>query len=66
MRTTVKLQDGKSLVIEPCKDGVKLSIGVGVITLGAMTLDAGRLGAVLSGIEHAASAAGLNAPAPLL
>lgn len=66
MRTTVKLLDGKSLVIEPCKDGVKLSIGVGAITLGSMTLDAGRLGAVLSGLEHAATAAHLNTPAPLL
>jgi hypothetical protein len=66
MRTTVKLLDGKSLVIEPGKDGVNISIRIGAISVGSMLLDAGRTGAVLSGIEHAARAAGLNAPAPLL
>lgn len=66
MRTTVKLEGGKSLVIEPSKDGVNISIQVGAISVGSMVLDAGRTGAVLSGIEHAARAAGLSAPAPLL
>lgn len=66
MRSTVKLDGGKSLVIEPCKDGVNLSIRVGAISVGSMVLDVGRVGAVLSGIEHAARAAGLNAPATVL
>lgn len=67
MRSTIKLEGGKSLVIEPGKDGVNLSIRVGAISVGSMVLDVGRIGAVLSGIEHAARAAGLqNSRVPLL
>jgi hypothetical protein len=57
MKTTVKLEGGRSLVIEPGKSSVKVTLQAGLIPLGTMILDAGRAGAVISGIEHAAEAA---------
>jgi len=60
VKTTVKLEGGRALVIEPGKSSVKVTLQAGLIPLGTMTLDAGRTGALLSGIEHAARAAGLG------
>ncbi|WP_454902738.1 hypothetical protein [Variovorax gossypii] len=61
MKTTVKLDLHKSVVIEPEKQGVKLSIRVGSVVVGSLVLRKELVGAVLSGIEHAA-----GTPAPLL
>ncbi|MEZ2296469.1 hypothetical protein [Variovorax sp. RCC_210] len=53
MKTTVKLDNLRALVIEPQGEGVKLSIRVGAVVVGTMVLDKNAVGAVLSGIEHA-------------
>lgn len=62
MKTTVKLDGGRSLVIEPAKSFVKVTLQAGLIPLGTMALDANATGALLAGIEHAARAAGMSGP----
>lgn len=57
MRTTIKLDLTKSLTIEPALTGVKVAIQLGTVTVGSAILDAGKLGAMMFGIEQAAAAA---------
>lgn len=59
MRTTVKLDLTKSLVIEPARTGVCVSIKLGTVTIGSAILDAGKLGAMMFGIEQAAAKANI-------
>lgn len=63
MKTTVRLDAGRSLVVEPGKSFVKVTLQAGLIPLGTMQLDAGRAGALLAAIEGAARAAGMDAAA---
>ena len=61
MKTTVKLDNSRSLVIEPAKErgAVALTLRLGVISVGSMELSADQLGAAIFGLEMAADAAGL-------
>jgi hypothetical protein len=61
MKTTVKLDVHKAVVIEPQGEGVKLSIRVGAVTVGSLVLSKDKIGAVMFGIEQAA-----GTPAPML
>jgi len=61
MKSTIKIDAHKAVVIEPDGQGVKLSIRVGAIVIGSLVLRKDLVGAVLAGIEHAA-----GTPAPLL
>ncbi|VTU20724.1 hypothetical protein SRS16CHR_02701 [Variovorax sp. SRS16] len=66
MKTTVKLDNMRALVIEPQGKGVSLSIRVGSVTVGTMVLDQDKCGAVLFGIEQAAEQAEATGRSPLL
>ncbi|WP_295375605.1 hypothetical protein [uncultured Pseudacidovorax sp.] len=57
MKTTVKLDNLKDVVIEPQGSGVRLTIRMSRIPLGDLTLTADQVGAVLFGMEQAAEAA---------
>lgn len=59
MKTTLKLDLLRSLVIEPDKRGVRLSIKVGSIEAGFFVLTPDQVGAALFGLEQAAEAAGI-------
>ncbi len=61
MKTTVKLEAFKALVIEPAKDGVRMSIQVGGVIVGGFVLTADQIGAAMFGVEVAAEAAGIAA-----
>lgn len=57
MRTTVKLDNLKDVVIEPQGSGVRLTIRMSRIPMGDLTLTPDQVGAVLFGMEQAAEAA---------
>lgn len=59
MRTTIKLDLTKSLTIEPATSGVRVAIQLGSVTVGSAILDAGKLGAMMFGIEQAAARANI-------
>jgi len=61
MKTTVKLEPFKALVIEPAAGGVRMSIQVGGVIVGGFTLTPDQLGAAMFGVEVAAEAAGIAA-----
>jgi hypothetical protein len=67
MKTTVKLDLMRALVIEPDKRGVRMAITVGAIEAGSFVLTPDQVGAALFGVEQAAEAAGIQRDrAPLL
>lgn len=57
MKTTVKLDNLKDVVIEPQGSGVRLTIRMSRIPMGDLTLTPDQVGAVLFGMEQAAEAA---------
>ncbi|MES2249223.1 MAG: hypothetical protein V4645_18225 [Pseudomonadota bacterium] len=61
MKSTIKIDPYKAVVIEPDGQGVKLSIRIGSVVVGSLVLRKELVGAVLAGIEHAA-----GRPAPML
>lgn len=61
MKTTVKLEPMKALVIEPADKGVRMSIQIGGIIVGGFVLTADQIGAAMFGVEVAAEAAGIAA-----
>ena len=58
MKTTVKLDGYSSIVIQPEKGSVSLSLLMGGIPLKTQLLTLDQCGAILSGIEQAAAVAG--------
>jgi len=59
LKTTVKLDTMRAVVIQPDPKGVRLAVTVGAIEIGAFVLGADQVGAVLFGVEQAAEAAGI-------
>jgi hypothetical protein len=59
MKTTVKLDTMRAVVIQPDPKGVRLAVTVGSIEVGSFVLGADQIGAVLFGVEQAAEAAGI-------
>lgn len=59
MKTTVKLDALKALVIEPAPNGVRHSIRVGSVVVGSFVLTPDQLSAVQFGQDQAAEAAGI-------
>ena len=57
MKTTIKLDNLKDVVIEPAAAGVQITIRMSRIPLGDLTLTPDQVGAVLFGIEQAAEVA---------
>jgi hypothetical protein len=53
MRTTVKLDLGRSLVIEPAPAGLSLTLKVGGVFFDAFHLTADQAGAMIFGAEQA-------------
>lgn len=56
MRTTIKLEAGKSLVIQPTPEGVRAAIQLGGYTVGSFVLSPDQVGAVMFALEQAAEA----------
>lgn len=59
MRTTVKLDLGRALVIEPAPGGVSLTLKVGGVFFDAFKLTADQAGALIFGAEQALDAAAM-------
>lgn len=59
MKTTVKLDTMRAVVIQPDPKGVRLAMTVGSIEVGSFVLGADQIGAVMFGVEQAAEAAGI-------
>lgn len=60
MKTTVKLDAASSVVVEPARSGVQITIKVGQVPIRAVTLTRDQVGALLFAVEQAAEAAGVQ------
>lgn len=59
MKTTIKLDMSKALDVEPvaAEQAVRLTLRIGPIVMGSMTLGKNSIGAILAAIEGAADVA---------
>lgn len=60
MKTTIKLEQGRSLIVEPVQgQGVRMTLNVYSIPVGSMVLQADAVGAALEALDSCAREAGL-------